>query len=186
MKLKDIIKLSAVYLGRENVVSYLESNTSTTDGNLLSAIDTFTRCANLVIAELSTSYVPLLKKETLQAENGKIYFSSLTETALEIVKVTDENGKEVDFIYKPDRIETDLSALNIEYKYLPSNLGLNDIVGYTERQVPSRIIAYGIAAEFSLCERAFDESVLWHNRFTSSLSLLLSPKNVKIKERSFI
>ena len=185
MKLKDVIKLSAVYLGRENVVNYLE-NLKTEDDTVLYAVDTLTRCANITVSELASTFIPMIKKERVGTENGKIYYTELTETPLEIKNVYDSSGYKITFEINPEYVEVSGLEVFIEYVYLPTNYGISDSIGYTERQVPSRVIAYGVAAEFCLTERSFDESVMWRKRYTDALSLILAPKNKRIKQRRFI
>ena len=187
MKLKDVVKLSAIYLGREGVVNYLDSNgVGTYSGDVISDVDTLTRCANMVVSELACSYIPLKSKEVVVSEDGKVSFTDLTETALKIIGVYDENGEEVPYEIFPEYIKTDKSTVKVEYEYLPSNYGLTDNLGYTERQVPSRILAYGVTAEFCLTERSFEESVLWRKRYTDAVSQLTTLKSGKIRQRRFV
>ncbi len=186
MKIKDLVKTAAVYLAEEKVLEYLENGEYATDGNVLVAVDYLTRCANTVINELSSTYIPLVKKEKAISENGKIYFSSLKETALELVNVYNLNGDKAEFDFHPDYIEIPCGEWVIEYKYLPYNLGLEDDTGYKESVVGTRIIAYAVASEYLLLKRNFEESVLWRNRYTDALSKIIKPKNGKIPLRSFL
>lgn len=186
MNIKDVIKLSATYLGRENVVKYLEQNLSQTDENVLATIDTLTRCANLVINELACSYLPMIRRERVNAVGGKVYYTELPERVLEIKGAYDLDGNEIGFKVNAEYVETLYGEYIVEYAYMPPNYGLTDEIGYSEAKISARVIAYGATAEFCLTEHAFDESVLWHNRFTGALSLILSPKNKRVKERRFI
>jgi hypothetical protein len=186
MIIKDVIKLSATFLGRENVVRYLETEEQTSDLNLLATVDTLTRCANLVINELAVSYVPMLKKERVKAKGGRVFYSDLSERVLEIMGAFDLDGNQIYFKQSPEYIETSYDEYMVEYACLPLNLGINDKTGYDEGRLPARVIAYGVTAEFCFTEHAFDESVLWHNRFTGALSTMLSPKSKIIKPRRFI
>lgn len=185
MKLKDVIKLCAVYLGRERVVKYLEDGINISDEDVLSTVDALTRCANVVISELACTFFPLVKKEKTGAEGGRTYYVNLTETPLEIKNVYNDAGSKIPFEVLPEYVKTDETSVTIEYAYLPANYDLNSHIGYTESKVPSRVLAYGTTAEFCLTERSFDESVMWRKRFTDALSLMLKPKNSKIKQRSF-
>ena len=186
MKVKDIVKNAAVYLGLEKVVSYIENGEYSSDSNALTATDTLTRCANLVINELACTYFPMKKTEQIACEDGKAYYSSFTETPLEIKSVCDENGEKIGFTVYPEYVKTDKSTATVEYEYLPPNYDLNDTVGYKERDVPARVIAYGVAAEYLLTVRAFDESVLFHDRYEKALCKILAPKNATSKGRAFL
>lgn len=186
MNIKDVIKLSATYLGRENVVKYLEQNLSCDDENVLATVDTLTRCANLVINELACSYVPMVRKQKVKAVGGKVYYTELPERVLEIVGAYDLDSNSINFKVNAEYVETLYGEYVVEYAYMPPNFGLTDEIGYSEIKLPARVIAYGTTAEFCLTEHAFDESVLWHNRFTGALSSILSPKNKIVKARRFI
>lgn len=186
MKLKDIVKCAAVYLGLEKVVSYIESGAYSSDSDALYSTDTLTRCANLVINELACAYFPVKKTEEIAVEEGKAYFSAFTETPLEIKSVKNLSGENTDYTVYPEYIKTYENAVIVEYEYLPPNYDLNDIIGYKEKDVPARVIAYGVAAEYSLTVKAFDESVLWHDRYEKALAGIIAPKNAVAKGREFI
>lgn len=183
MTVKDIIKKTAVFLGRERVLAFLETG-ETTDTDVYACINTLTRCANIVINELACTYISMKKKETVQTDNGRLYFSALSETVLKIESVK-YGTEETSYKICDEYIDTLFPTVTIEYSYIPSNYGIDDVTGYSERDIPSRVIAYGVAAEYCLTERAFDESVMWHKRYSDSISEALKPKNVKIKDRSF-
>ena len=186
MKVKDIVKHAAVYLGLEKAVRYIENGEFATDGNALSEVDHLTRCANLVINELACSYLPVVKRESVNGAGCRIDFSSLTETPLKVIGVEGENGDSVIFETFPDYVKTYAQAAYITYEYIPSNSGLNDDIGYAEKDVPSRVIAYGVAAEYSLIVKAFSESVEWRERFADEITKLSGFKTGVIKRRAFI
>ncbi len=187
MKLSDIIKTTAMYLGRNDVISYLEdtSTTRTATANVLELINNLTRCSNLVINEIASSYIPMYKEENFEVNNGKILFTSFTESVSGIVEVFDEFGVNVSYKVFPEHIEVNESNVKVKYKYLPSNYSIDEEIGYTENIVPSRIIAYGTASEYCLLERSYQESLMWRNRFNDGLSVLLTPKNGLVKNRRF-
>lgn len=164
---------------------FFEESENTEDKNTLFAVDMLIRCANLVIDETCLSYIPLLKKETVQPINGKVEFSALSEKLLRLKKVT-ANGYPVRAEDMGGYITARYPSVEIEYEYLSPKLGLSDDTGYDEAVLPARILAYGVAAEFSLTERSFEESALWRKRFLDAIGSLVPPKNGKIKARSFI
>lgn len=186
MKLKDIVKHAAVFLGLEKVVAYIENGTYSEDSNALYSTDVLTRCANLVINELACSYFPMKKTETVESENGKAYYSSFTETPLEIKSVKTANGEKAVYTVFPEYIATSDGTVEVEYEYLPANYDLNDNVGYSEKEIPSRVMAYGVAAEYSLTVKAFDESLLFHERYENALAKIIAPKNAVAKGRVFL
>ena len=180
MKIKDIIKTVAVYLGKENAVHYLEGGTA--EGDTLSVIDTMVRCANLVISELAWGYIPMEKTETINS-NGKIYYADLSERILQVSGVYDCYGNKLNYKIHGDNMETPIGEVTVVYKYAPANYGLEDEIGYTEKDVACRIIAYGAAAEFCLTEKGYEESRMWRSRFTDAMSLSCLPHHAKLKGR---
>jgi hypothetical protein len=182
MTVKDIVRLSAIYLNMENVVKYLDGGE---DNDALGAVNTLTVCANIVVNELACTYIPMIKTEPVTPKKGRVYFSELTETPLEIISVKDGDN-ELSFSFDPEYIVVSSSAKTVSYKYLPPNYGLTDNTGYKETQVPVRVLAYGTVAEYCLTIGAFSESVMWRNRFNEAISALCLPKSVSTHARSFV
>ena len=76
----------------------------------------------------------------------------------------------------------------VEYEYAPDKVGLDDEICYMEKDVPVRVIAYGVAAEYCITEGDFDQAVMWHKRYTDAISDICVPKNTraaKRKQRTF-
>ena len=94
MKVIDIVKTVATFLARENVLAYLEKGEGETSdenyGDALNQIDYMVRCSNLVINELAGSFVPMIKREKVVVNDGKIYYGTLNENATEIISVSNE------------------------------------------------------------------------------------------------
>lgn len=187
MTVKEVLKTTAMLLGREDVSGYLDESNKDVGEDTLSSVNVLVGLVNLVISELSNSYIPLVKTETVSVSGGKVYFSTLSETALKIQKVFVGADREIDFSYHPEYITVDgQSEVMVQYEYLPSNRGLEDDVGYTERQVARRVLAYGTAAEFCITEGSFDKAVMWHERYVEELKSICLPTNSKIKTRSWV
>ena len=64
MTVKDIVRLSAIYLNMENVVKYLDGGE---DNDALNGVNTLTVCANIVLNELACTYIPMIKTEPKSA-----------------------------------------------------------------------------------------------------------------------
>jgi hypothetical protein len=187
MTVKEVLKTTAMLLGREDVSEYLDGTNENIGEDTLSSVNVLVGLINLVISELSNSYIPLVKAETVSVSGGKIYFSDLSETALKIQKVFVGADKEINFSYHPEYIAVDgQTEVRVQYEYMPSNRGLDDEVGYSERQVARRVLAYGTAAEFCITEGSFDKAVMWHERYVEELKSICLPINSKIKTRSWV
>lgn len=172
-------------LGRENVLHYLEDE-NCEDAEALSAVNNLTRCANLVISELSFTYIPMIKREKLIATDGKFYFENLSEKILDIISVTDGDGNEISYTFASTHLVTKVAEAEIEYSYLPANYGLTDVIGYTGKEVNAHTLALGTTSEFLLIERAFTESVMWRERFTSAVAVAVMPRSKTMKGRAWL
>ncbi len=184
MTVKDIIETSAVFLGREDIISYLKGDDiSLSNEDAEKEISILVRCVNIVLNELATEFVPLKTIETVRCNNGQILYSSLLQNPLEILKVFDINGKELDFSLNQLFIKTNSNAVQVEYTYIPLPLNLSSECVYAENEVPARIVAYGVAEKACLFEGRFDEAEIWAKKFKESASTISLPKNAVIKGR---
>ena len=183
MTVKDVIKVQAMLVGREDVVDYLSGKTNNPSTVTLSATDVMVRCINLTIGELANTYVPMIASYV--SSGSEVHFSDLPEQISEVISVKDRAGSVKEYIFHPEKI-TGLSVGDVlEYSYIPPNYDLEDVIGYSETQLPVRLLAYAGASEYCLTERAFDESVMWRDRYINDLAILIRPKNTKIKARGW-
>lgn len=185
MKLKDIAKHAALYLGLEKAVGYIENGAYEEDGDALSTVDLLTRCSNLVLNELAGVFIPMVKTEALEVDGDRAYYSAFSDAPRRIRSVKNANGDEVRFEVFATYMTVDASAAQVEYEYFPPNYDLGDTVGY-ENEISARAIAYGVAAEYSIIQKAFDESLLWRDRFEKALKKAVPQKNGVIKGRAFV
>ena len=190
MQLKEIIKNASLMLGKLDVVKYLENEKNDTIGaDTLETVNLMVNLANLVINELACTFVPLVAEEQMFFSNQKAYYKNFKKKVVKILGVYDLSGKAVDFSDKTEYvlINSDLNnySLVVEYQYAPNNYGLTDQVGYNEKQISARIMAYGLASEVCISEGDFDQAVMHHKRYVDEIALLTMPKNATIKQRSW-
>ena len=188
MKIKDVVKTTALLLGKEKLYMALlsENGIDSTDNEILALADVMTRLSNLVITELATSYILMKKREKVNFVGGAINYSNLSETPIKILGVYDANGNSYTFTVHPDRLTAPTNCAIIEYAYKPANYDLDSVIGYNESDLSLRTLALGLAAECCIVEGRFDEAVMWHKRFEESVERICCPKNVTLKERRFI
>jgi len=183
MTVKEILLSTATCLGREDVVQYLNGDSSTSDKQTLNAVSAMVSLFNMVVGELASTFIPMTKSEKVSFSNGKYAFSSLTENAVEIVGVYDDYGYEISYKIKGEYLCVDKGSAIVTYKYLPKNYDLNDEIGYSENEVGKMTLTCGLAAEFCISEGLFNQAVMWHKRFVEGVNSLVKPKNIKIKSR---
>ncbi|MBR2614637.1 MAG: hypothetical protein IKC71_03460 [Clostridia bacterium] len=187
MKLKEIIKSTAILLGREDVISFIENgyaeNVEITKKDLLS----FVWSANFVINELTT-YLPIERWERRVVIEGKIPFDTLNHRIFKIKEILDLDGNKVDYKAFSDYVKIKNGTYDFFYYCVPTNVSLEDEIIYTETEVPERIFVYGIAREMCMIEGRFDEAERWQKKFEKGVLDSIKPnrlKNVVIKERAF-
>lgn len=186
MTVNDIIKKAAVLLNLKNVSDYLCGEVNDADEETLGTVSKMTNLTNLVLNELAVSYVPMKTTERKTVSDGKVLFSSLSKTPYKILGVFDTYGEKVFYTLCPTCIKTKENEVDILYSYVPSSYGLSDVVGYSENELSSRLIAYAVIAEYMLTVSAFDEAITWRKRFTLELEESLCPSSKNMKRRSFV
>ena len=185
MTVKEIIKNTALIYGREDVVNYL--NGSTIKGeDTLPTVNILVGLLNLVVSELAGTFIPMIKQETVTVTDGKIYYKDLSERIVRILNVYSVNGGETDYGTSVEFIRVKENSVIIEYEYVPPRYGLEDEIGYTEKDVTAAALSYGLCAEYAISLSDFDQAVAWHNRYVDAISNLRKVKNVKIKGRAFV
>ncbi len=186
MTIKDVLIMSASMLGREDVVDYLNGKLQDVGEDTEPTVNLLVNLLNLVISELSATFIPMIKTEKVAISSGKIFYSNLKENAIRIIKVYDNNGNEMSIKQTAEYIAVSGTSATVEYEYSPANYGLSDVIGYTPKEVGVSTLAYGLNAEYSISRGNFEEAVMWHRRYVDSVSELRKVKNVTIKERSFV
>lgn len=187
MKIREIIKIAAVFTAREKVYSSLSSSATETDKTVLSEIDLFTRLVNLVTSELAASYIPMKKEEKITATDGIVRYSALKENPIKILGVYDSYGNKLSFNVFPEYMRVcGGGEITLIYAYAPANAGLDEETGYTERDVSAEVLALGTAAEYCLTEGRTEEAVAFRKRFSDGVERFCMPENKRIKRRGWL
>ena len=148
MKIKDVIKTTALLLGKEDLYSALNEDNGLQNANkqVLADADLLTRLANLVITELCTTYIFMKKCQPINFNGGKAIYTDFEETPIKILGVYDEFGNSYSFTVKCDGVLATTSFATIEYAYKPNNYDLDSVIGYTEKDLSIRTLALGLSA----------------------------------------
>lgn len=185
MTIKEIIKTTATLLNREDLKKYVNGQSYSAESDTAKAIERLIELANLVINELSLSFVPMVKSESVNANSEKVYYSSLNENAISVLEVLDAFGNSIDFTQSGEYFETVGYAKTVKYSFVPKKYSIDESIGYSEKDVSLRILAYGLSAEFCLTEGEFDLAVLFHDKYVESIKEICLPKNRISKKRSW-
>lgn len=189
MKIKDIVRLAAVFLQldvNEEVFckdadrAFVEAELSA-DKRLKLLKD----CAEFVLNQLATDYLPLKKTEKVFSEDGTIPYGEFSRDMLEAVRVKDGYGCDVRFSHLPDGLFVkERGEMEVTYFYRPGEKTFFDEAETGSCRVSARVIALGTAAEYSFVCGLFEEAQLWDGRFKDSLKIALRKKGaVSLKAR---
>ena len=186
MQIKEIIKIAAIMLDRKEIVDYLDGKTQSVSQEITNQINTMVELTNLVIDELARSFVPMVKIKEVNANGRKIYYSTLGDKIIKIKAVYSNDDSPISFNIKPEYVEVDEPIVKVEYEYLPSKYSLEEQTGYTEKDISSRVLAYGLLAELGIVEGRFDEATASHDRYVEGVKAVRFPKNNTIKRRGWV
>ena len=183
MYIKNILLNSANALNLQNAVEYIEKRT--VKGNALQEYEKLLRLTNLVLGELPSYNLYVIKEQRAKPISGKIMFTSLQHRPIKILEITDEKGNKCDFEVFTTYLLCDQTAYTIKYAYMPEEdvTGEVQISDYTVRD---STIAMAVVAEYLLTVNDFDSAVFWHDKFVKTISKQGLPKNTTIKNRSFV
>ncbi len=168
---KEAVKMAAQILGIGEGVNAAIEGESTAVGErdrdlLLTAFYT-------VENELALDYFPLLATASVTTETGEIAYSTLRATAVRILSVTDESGKEAAFEIFPEYVKTKAGSVTVKYAYAPTEKGIDEESEY-KTAVSKRLFAYGMAAEYSFAVGELTEASVWDKKYKDALQSLQS------------
>ena len=166
MKVKDIILTAAEELGigAEMRAHY---NATTSEGAEEARI--LLHCFNLVENELALDYLPLYAEDELETKTGMVDYALLENAAVRILRVENEWGESVKFDLYADHLKTQPGLIKIRYTYTPKKKAISDSSDFT-LQASERLIAYGIAAEYTLATGRFEDSAIWDKKYKAAIN----------------
>ncbi len=165
MKVNDIILSAASVIGcYEQVKDYIDGEGE--DG--ATATELLLRCFNMVENELALDYLPLVAEEEKETNGGKLVYSSLKNSIVRIIRVTDEEGNSIAYQVFPDYLMTQTGKVRIVYSYTPAPKtigGKSDFTLYAS----SRMYEYGILAEYFAAVGRFEEANIWDEKYKDAI-----------------
>ena len=198
MQVDEILKLSAIFIGEEEVSNMNLLNSITTympmdedvlyadDEALVKKSDMLLKCLNLVIEDIARDYLALLHEENIVFNDKKFEYANLSKVICDIIKLQAPNGLSIKFKTFPTHIKADIKKAVITYSYLPEELTYHQAFDFFDNKLTPRIIAYGVAMEYLFLNSLSDEAAIWENRFLTSLQNALRKKhNVTLPRRGW-
>ncbi len=191
MKVCDIIQLADILLGaniEENLFTKKEIDAELFDAlKSNKRLSTLVKCANLVVNELCTEYLPIIYTQKMTPSNDCIIgYDAFDKELYQIRSIKDCQGANVKYRYLPSGIEvySTLFPLAVDYAVVPTKCEFFDSVTLGTTQLTERIIAYGVCAEYCLLSGMYEESQIWDKRYRDSLLCVVNKKSeLSIKNR---
>ncbi len=121
-------------------------------------------CFNRVENELALDYLPLMAEDELVTATGVVEYSALSENAVRIFCVEDEQGNSLKFKLFPRCLKTKVGRVKIVYAYTPTEKTVEEESEFTTG-VSERLFVYGIAAEYSLAVGDLNAANVWDKKF---------------------
>lgn len=128
------------------------------------------QCANAVLDELYSEYLFVQEKATVVAQNGFANTSHLP--IAKVLKVTDCFGKSLPFSLAEGGISVADGTVTVTYARLPQTIAWQSTV-VRPQGFSTRVLVYGIVAEFFLRCGDRDNASLWQARYMQSLKSCL-------------
>ena len=179
MTVKEILKLAIIFLGYDEVLdtNIFDGETQPSEDNekLISVLE---RCLNLTIEEIATDYIPIIKTKEVIFKNGKVALNEINENLMEVISVK-RNGN-VEFYEDNEFLYANIDRADVIFRKYPEKLKITDDCDEFLRKLPARVIAYGVAMEYSFITTLSDEATIWEKRYKDGL-LVLSRKNSERK-----
>lgn len=189
MTVKSVLKAVCVFLQKDEL---LETNLF--DGEVdptndqTKEIEHLVRCLNLVLSEISSDYIPLLKTEEIVSTDGRVLFSQFPKNVLDIYKIVNKFNLTQQFKTFSTYLETAPGELKITYSFEPEKLSqLDDSIEDFSQKVGERIIAYGVAMEYCFICGLHDDASIWEKRFKDGLLIAARKKStIRLPKRRWI
>lgn len=173
MKVKDVIELACVFLGKQDILetSLFDSTKTEATDEQKAEIDTLVRCLNLVVGEICCDYIPLVHSEEIEVADGKFEFLNLEKIAMEILAIRNKHGDKIRCKLNPSFVSLPDGKYVVEYSYVPEKVTFDGDLPEFYCRVADRVFAYGVAMEYSLLCSLYDEMEIWQTRFRDGIEI---------------
>ncbi len=189
MTAKNIIKTACIFLQKDELLDVTDLDGElTATSTQLKELEHLLRCLNLVIDEIATDYVPLVHKEKLTPSKGIINLSSFSKDLIDILQVKDKFGIKANYKLFPSYLETIDGEVEVTYSFKPVALtSLSSTMEQFSQKVSERVVAYGVAMEYSFICGLHDDASIWEKRFKDGLIIASRKKSdIRLPKRGWI
>ena len=176
MKVNDVIKQVAVFLGLTNVMNADLDDFDNLDSQTKKDINLILSSVNEVLCDIATDYLTLQKEEEIEVSGGSFDFSDLSEAFYKFDGIDTTKDYKIDF----ESLTIEDGTYKVKYQYLPEIYELGDTISGFER-LTIYALCYGVAEEFCLISGNYSESEMWQNKFQNAMCVAKKPVNAKVR-----
>lgn len=182
MTVKEVVLKAAKLLGiGEEVNNYLEGEPTSSNDEIYAK--KLLLAYNQVEGELALDYLPLQQEDILTPRLEKVYYNVFSYSPIRVLCVKNEAGEEVPYTIFPQYIQVTAPKAYVTYTYTPNEKTFQDDSEYS-LFMSAWLMAYGVAAEYCLCEGRYEEAAVWDKKYKDGItSAYQMQKGDRIKER---
>lgn len=188
LNIKSIIQSASTMLGIDELKDLTDINSL--DERSKNIVGVMLYCFNEVYQELCCDYFPLIIEEKIELDNNCLYFNKLNKDINRLYVITDENHNTLNYIVLTNyaRIYDNVDKVIVRYSYVPDLAqSIDDNVECSDLGISDRILALGVAAEYSLYRGKLSEATIFDNRYKDSIeSAKLPTRRMYVKSRSWL
>lgn len=189
MTTKQVLEYVCLFLGKDELLNsvYFKS-----DGEELTAenqkdLDIFRRCLDLVVSEIASDYLPIIKTKEVKFVNFCADATSVDASMQEIVSLKSKSGRNIPYKIIDNKIIAQTNCAVAEYKVYPQKAGLDGNCESFSGRIADRVLAYGVCMEYCFISLLYDDASIWENRFKASLLVNARKKGeLTLKRRRWI
>ena len=169
--LKDILVKCANILGRDDIVSVLNSTDnldSVEDTHLQADISKLISYLNFTVNTICEHYLELTDIDKVKSNSeGKIFYHNFHHYPIKIIQVKDEKKFPTVYQVFTNFIVTDRPnrLFYVSYRYVPKLVLKLDEDITLPLKINENVICYGVVSEFLASKRKYNQSVYWKDRF---------------------
>ena len=181
--LKDILIKSAELLGRDDIIAELNNPSNQTNNSLQNDIARLISYYNFIVQNLCENYFQIECIDKIKSnKDRKIYLSSFSYQPLKILSIKDENTSRFFTLNSTHILVPNPNTIyEVNYSYVPDQILDLNSCEILPKNLPQKIVCYGIVSEFLASKNLYDESVFWNNKFMFEIYKTKTNSNKRLK-----
>lgn len=180
MNVKSVIKNSAKLLELYDVVEDIETKEDVSSNE---EIEAFVLATNMAINDVASNYINVCGKKRIDATNGSIKFSEISDNPIIQIKKVLRNNLPIKFRVHSDAIEVEKGVCEIVYSYFPPSVDMDDDFTYFPT-LNELLFSYAVVSEYLFLKGQIDDAYVWDKRFKASLLSIQRPcRNIVLPKK---